>query len=1203
MSLRLYFSNHIEHLADKLSKNLNLENQSNKHPFTGASLIVPNMNLSKWLRLHISFLEGIFMNVDFDYMESGLWKMLKAMDTTHAPVEMADIELHKLLIFSILKNDDLTTDSMRPVAHYLLDKGIKSRDTFEIKAWQLSEQLARLFQEYEYHRVDMIRKWRKKPVLHDDMEWCQCALYLKLQEAKALFGQQKQAAVYSLFDYAAHLCFENKKREPAGAGKKNIHFFGLSLVSDFHLMLMSELKHHYNLFIYAFNPTKEFWEDVRTPGEKKWIRKKNQQQFKIDVLEIQSGDLFEKEADALLSVLGKPGRESVRLLCRLADYDFEACFPEEVVPDTVLKKIHYNLLTFGSDARNAIHLEQDRSLQIIAQPSRKREVETLLNSIMFNLDADPDLLLTDIAVLVPEMELYRPVFDSVFNQDWVNIRYNIVDANAKTESAYGKAVLSLMDLGNGLFSRKKLFDLMLNPCFMKKWNIDHDTVGIWVNWAEKLNIYHGFTTKEQEDADSPGFSPHTWKQGLERVLMSRIMTLTENDDENGENHFKGRIPFADVHTGDDRIIEGFCTAVYTLDMAAKQISTPFASALDWKKKLAFLCNRLFEIPDSLKGEAKIRESIFSAMDCLAQYDAINESAAIGQGMVKAYINSHLSSIHGGYGDYLTGGVTISALMPMRPIPFKMVYVLGMEEGGFPGRTESSTLDLRLKKRRIGDASLLEINRYLFLELLLSVKEKLYISYISKDLQKDRDLMPCSVVSQLKHYVEQAVLNGKTPFKIYKVPLKGSDLNYYKLNEKPAWSDVNINHGVSHKMVALKKHGLWDVFIKNASKSDILRAEKLNPDLMAHDRGIADTAPIDEPVFLNIWQLRKYLLDPVRSRLETGNQVVEDIQSIETISDAEDEPFSADYPADYILKTRPIETWINAMVFDPQKKDGSSTLASCFDSAYDHLYRKGDTSTGVYAQFDRGKLKKQCLNLADYAADAIESMAGAKRKYAGILAGDATGYDKAFWHDHCLLRFESLALEIESEKSASPSFSTTLELSGQLPWVWEDQQDRLNCLVITGVKKRKNEPDRYVLGPVLIYLMLLSSRSSCNWLDKRLFTLHVVYENGVKTHTYLFDEQTARHYLQELATDFLNPSDTLWLPFHVAISRLVKPHKDRGDEFNSYDPLTYKEQMEQAMADSEDRIYKLAKARVDSTIFDKARMRFGIFFNERTEGPE
>ena len=46
------------------------------------------------------------------------------------------------------------------------------------------------------------------------------------------------------------------------------------------------------------------------------------------------------------------------------------------------------------------------------------------------------------------------------------------------------------------------------------------------------------------------------------------------------------------------------------------------------------------------------------------------------------------------GHYLAEGVTVSSFQPMRPIPFKAVFLLGMGEGLFPTPYHRDTLDLR-----------------------------------------------------------------------------------------------------------------------------------------------------------------------------------------------------------------------------------------------------------------------------------------------------------------------------------------------------------------------------------------------------------------------------------------------------------------------------------------------------------------------------
>ena len=50
------------------------------------------------------------------------------------------------------------------------------------------------------------------------------------------------------------------------------------------------------------------------------------------------------------------------------------------------------------------------------------------------------------------------------------------------------------------------------------------------------------------------------------------------------------------------------------------------------------------------------------------------------------------TVHRGHS--LAEGVTISSFQPMRPIPFKVVFILGLGEGQFPSHSQQDNLDLR-----------------------------------------------------------------------------------------------------------------------------------------------------------------------------------------------------------------------------------------------------------------------------------------------------------------------------------------------------------------------------------------------------------------------------------------------------------------------------------------------------------------------------
>ena len=105
--------------------------------------------------------------------------------------------------------------------------------------------------------------------------------------------------------------------------------------------------------------------------------------------------------------------------------------------------------------------------------------------------------------------------------------------------------------------------------------------------------------------------------------------------------------------------------------------------------------------------------------------------------------------------FITGGVTFCALKPMRSIPFKVICLIGMNDGAFPRADRHLSFDLMAQKPRLGDRSLRDDDRYLFLETLLSARERLHISYVGQSIRDNSEAPPSVLVSELLDYVAQA----------------------------------------------------------------------------------------------------------------------------------------------------------------------------------------------------------------------------------------------------------------------------------------------------------------------------------------------------------------------------------------------------------------------------------------------------------------
>ena len=622
------------------------------------------------------------------------------------------------------------------------------------------------------------------------------------------------------------------------------------------------------------------------------------------------------------------------------------------------------------------------------------------------------------------------------------------------------------------------------------------------------------------------------------------------------------------------------------------------SGKEWKSRFVEACDELLDIPSDLAGETKVKHSLINALDNLQFYDAVSEddkNSKLDIELIKEFIKSSLSSISGGYGDYLTGGVTISAMQPMRPIPFKIVYVLGMEEGSFPGKAESSSLDLRLLKRRIGDISLPERNCYIFLEMLLSTRDKLYISYISKDLQKDRILQPCSVVNQLRRYVESKILPGAQPFQVAEIPLKGSSNRYLDKESVNDCFDVMVNYSTADRIAYYRENSLWDKVKEKALKNDLNNAAAFYPDLK-HEIEAAEDKDIT-PEKITLKQLKRFLEDPVLQSIKHNLGIYDEKESVEEISVSEDEPFYSDFPIDYRLKMDPLKQWLDSFFSSKGNNADAKKIEEIYNLAYDNFLRQSKTPEGLFAALDKNELKNEVLKKAETISFVLKEIRSSNSLYRAFYIGEPEDDYFLPVSQGVVKYFSPLTLTVKATNSRSEDIQRKVELHGRLPWVWKENGDEWHALVLSGSHNKPGKnPDKYILGPVLFYVFSLCGDESSEWIGNRGITFHVVYNEQVRSFKYSIDKKLALEYLADLLSDYLSQKELQWLPFKEATSGNIKPHEIAENKITEDIKTNFQIQLAEALSKDDADLIKLAKPEIPSNAFDKARQRFKIFFN-------
>jgi len=1190
MSLSIYFSCSPELLAEKLAENLSTERRINTNPFLAGCVMVPNINLKQWLQLQIADLNSVAANIEFPFFEKGLWKILQRIDPESANAgkdaepRLLERDLLHLLVLTWLGNSIQKKDKTISEFSSYISGNDSSRNR---KLWQLSSRLTALLGDYEYHRREWFDQWRLNCSIQgmrskqsvESIEKAEKALFSGIfsPDGMRIHLKDDTGTEYLLLSEYADRVLKSPINSSSIDNREPIHVFGMSRLPPSHVECLFRISQFVDIRLYQFVVCCEFWEDMPTLAEQRRFRR---EEFKrVRELRLPSQPEDERPAldlslieNPLLQAWGHAGRETIVLLTEYEERFPKAkcvgewlCETEPGKETSVLHRLQHSIRHRCSRVKRS---EPDNSLQIIACPSIYREVDMVYNSIIHNMEADQDLKLTDIAVLVTDMGKYKPVFEYVFD-GCGQVPYNLIDSSAATESAFGQAVLSLLNLAGGYFTRKDVFELILNPCFLAGGQISQEEALQWLKWADKLGIYREYNGKNGKD-DGKQMTLDTdlvestnnqfsWRHGLLRLRFGRIMSCDTEDEVETFNDFQGITPYADLESHDAKAIGRLSVVIESLYIRLSHLADTSYTLQQWRRHIEELFNDFLGIPSDRAPEAFVRSGLLRALITAETLDKLSKfETRIPLQLLQELIKTALAGIAGRKGTYLSRGVSLSSLRPMRPVPFKIIYVLGMKEGDFPGNNDTTMLDLRRYYRPMpGDVSLPDANRYLFLETLMAVRKKLYISYVSDDLKKDEKFFPCSVLKQLINFLNESVLTVKQP--IVELPLNGNSLRYLEGSAKDMiYNDVLVNFSRSDRLQALasvlsnvdssKELNIqlspdWDC---NHYKQEVCKLlENAQPDFTPPDETPAEIPNI---IPIPLRELARFLENPVEAGIRHHLGIYEDRE--EAIALAEDEPFYSMFPADWKFETETLKEFVRNYW---QADYTSQHIQSVNDRFQAYLYSlyKSEQKHSMMPAAIFGNLDRKIL--MDRIISRIVGSSGVKESLYQLLSN---------LHDNKLTQVCNVAIGTgDSEARSDLRFPALhieqtgrngklyqVELSGSLPLAWrEESKGPLRaCLMITTKSAiHEDSPTRDVFVPILFLIALCAG----GYLPVGVnFIIHLSHRKGISSFNYnAWPANTARKWLTRLVSDFLGKNAFDLLPYPVVLesgNNTIKPHGDQ-----------------------------------------------------------
>ena len=166
---------------------------------------------------------------------------------------------------------------------------------------------------------------------------------------------------------------------------------------------------------------------------------------------------------------------------------------------------------------------------------------------------------------------------------------------------------------------------------------------------------------------------------------------------------------------------------------------------EWLERLAQTVRAVTEVGED---EAWLVVAVNEALDALAQESGQTSTPRPASVQLMYTVLTERFARVAGHAKEQSGAVTFCAMAPMRSVPYRVVCLLGLDDGSLPRVARPAAFDLTDRQPRAGDRSLREEDRYCFLEAILSAREKLVITYCGQSIRDNKKLMPSTVVSEL-----------------------------------------------------------------------------------------------------------------------------------------------------------------------------------------------------------------------------------------------------------------------------------------------------------------------------------------------------------------------------------------------------------------------------------------------------------------------
>ncbi len=705
-----------------------------RDPLARAVVVVQGAGMERWIAQQVARRSGVCANVEFPFPRPFLESLFEAMPGAHGEAAPRVWDLDRMT-FAIARtiaqaNDAAATgEHAAEFAPLLRHLAGEDRDG---RLVSLARQIANVFDQYITYRPDWTRAWEREgqgpeAIASEPTLGWQIRLFRALREALGPGHIADRAAAFctAVAGPGRRALETNLRRRFPDA----IEIFAVATLPPLHLEVVRALATVVDVRLSVLTPSRAWYSDL-------WRETR-------DPLAPPPGAI-----GGLLAGLGRLGADFQQTLENGVSPDggdrelFEAP-TSEGDEASLLARLQARLLDLdegaeagpiGSVARD------DDSIRVHLCHGPRRELEVVESVLRAAFERDPTLAPEDVIVMAPDIDAIAADIDAVFGpgaDEGDGIPYRIADRGTYRRSPVADAFRALLGLVGTRMSRSAVFDWLALPDVAARFALAEDGVLALADWAERAGHRFGLDEAQRASLGLPPLRGHTLAGSLDRLVLAHALGETQDV-------VRGLSPVALDAFADPAWI-GAIAEVDALLGFAVDGSRGARSVAEWADWLEGLLARSVLRNDANSHEHGAIVGLLQRLRSTAE--VVGFTRAIAFDAMRDRVVAALAESPSPQA-FLAGGVTFCQLVPLRAIPFRIVVITGLVDGDFPRSRAAVGFDLMAKHARAGDRTVRDDDRHLFLEALLSAREKLVLTAPARDLQNGQARPASIVVSEL-----------------------------------------------------------------------------------------------------------------------------------------------------------------------------------------------------------------------------------------------------------------------------------------------------------------------------------------------------------------------------------------------------------------------------------------------------------------------